>query len=125
MSKNPFLERVAKKGSSGHGSASEKRVAKSLSARLTPASGALAGAKGDATFKRGKTKYRLECKSTIHASMSLDLGWLVKIAHEALTTQSNPALSVSFVTPEGKPKLHGEWVMVPKYLFQELTNPEE
>jgi hypothetical protein len=61
VSDHPFLKRMAQKGTTGHGRISEKRVAKSLAAMLTPNSGALASAKGD--MKRGKKKpYVVEAK---------------------------------------------------------------
>lgn len=120
---NPYAKRLRQRGSNGHGKLSEKRVAKSLKAQLTPNSGALTGAKGDArqaTKRLGKVL--LECKSTIHGTMSLDLGWLVKIATEALQQGATPALTVSFVNPDGKAKHHGDWVMIPKYTYQELVD---
>lgn len=117
----PFMKRQAKAGTTGHGKASEKRLSKSLNARLTPASGAMTGAKGDMKLKTDKAKVLLEAKSTIHNSITVDLAWLIKINHEAMGSGSMPALSVSFVTPEGKPKPGTtEWVMVPKAVFEEL-----
>lgn len=124
MSDHPFLKRMAQKGTTGHGRISEKRVAKSLAAMLTPNSGALASAKGD--MKRGKKKpYVVEAKSTVHTTLSIDLGWLVKIAVEALSLGKTPALTISFVTPEGKAKPRGEWVLIPLYDFRELIDAME
>jgi Holliday junction resolvase len=119
---NPFMDRIAKKGKSGHGTKSEQRLGKSLSARMTPASGALEGAKGDmvkTTPSMGKLM--IEAKSTVHNTMSLDLGWLVKVATEALADGATPALTVSFVTPDGKARNHGDWVMMPAWQWKELV----
>jgi hypothetical protein len=116
---NPFLDRAAKQAAGAHGVKSEARIAKSLAARLQPASGAMRGAKGDMQIE-SKHKVLLEAKSTVNATMSLDLGWLVKINHEAMGKGSMPALSISFVTPEGKAKPGGEWAMVPMHYFKEL-----
>lgn len=109
-------DRVVKIGQVGR--ASEAKAAKSLAARLTPASGALAGAKGDMTTK----DYLIEAKSTINKSMSLKLLWLQKIQHEALTTGKTPALSVRFTTEYGDAVQGGDWVMIPASEFKELTD---
>jgi hypothetical protein len=114
---NPYLKRLEKSGSSGHGKKSEKRVAKSLAARLTPASGALRGAKGD--FKT--EVYLCEAKSTVKTSLPIELAWMVKISVEALNTGRVPAVALSFVTPDGSAKAYGDWVAIPKHEFQRLT----
>jgi hypothetical protein len=117
---NPFLDRIARKGGSGHGRLSEKIQARKMGARLTPASGALQGAKSDATLKN----FRMEMKSTVHESLSVKLDWLKKISEEALPLNQIPALSLSFVTPEGKPQTltNAEWVAIPRWAFQELLD---
>lgn len=114
------MERAAKEAKSSHGKRSESRVAKKLGAKLTPSSGALRSAKGDMRQKSGTMKWAQEAKSTIHDTMSIDLGWLVKIQHEAIAINCNPALTVSFVTPEGKARPHGDWVMMPLQTYHEL-----
>lgn len=117
---SPFMKRIAQRGKSGHGTASEKRVAKSLAAQLTPASGAIKGAKGDMKLS-GPRKVLMEAKSTIHMSMSIEQAWLTKINHEAMGSNAIPALSVSFVMPDGKLRAGtNDWVMIPKAVFQEL-----
>lgn len=118
---NPFLDRIAKKGTTGHGNQSEKRVAGSLAARLQPASGAMAGAKGD--FKSvGKLKIRYEAKSTTAHVLKVELAWLTKIAREALSDGSIPALTISFVKADGTPQSsrNADWVAVPSVYFKEL-----
>jgi len=115
---NPFLERQAKRSIGTAGRSSEKRVAKSLGANLTPASGAMRGAKGDC-----KTEdFLMECKSTVLQSIALQMGWLVKISSEAITQNKTPAVVISFVDALGKPAmiLNSEWVLLPKSKFQEL-----
>jgi hypothetical protein len=114
---NPYLNRLETRGKSSHGKASEKKLAKSLSARLTPASGATDSSKGD--MRAGD--FLIESKSTIHASISLERDFFLKIAHEAQFAGKVPALSVSFVTGDGSPKKNGEWVCIPMHLFKELT----
>lgn len=117
---NPYLKRIEHKGATGHGNASEKRIIKKMGARGTPASGAVRGAKGDMTKTAGTLKLRMEAKSTKNDSMSVELGWLVKIATEALNTASTPAITLSFVTGEGKARMHGDWVAVPMHIFMEM-----
>jgi len=117
---NPYLDRIAKRGSTGHGKPSEQRVAKSLAARLMPGSGSTRGAKGDMNLDR-KLLFKVEAKSTVNDTMRLELGWLVKVLTEALNTARHAALHVSFVTSDGRARPNGEWVMVPKHTFDELT----
>ena len=116
---NPFLNRLAAKGLNSHGKRSEQKVARKLGARLQPNSGAMRGAKSDA--KLGQ--FRLEMKSTTGDTLKLDIGWLAKIAQEALQAGQQPAIVVSFVDQQGTARLKqfAEWVLVPMPVFQELT----
>jgi hypothetical protein len=117
---NPYLDRLAKAGTNAHGKTSEKRVAKSMGAKLHPASGAMRGAKSDASLP----KFRLEMKSTTTDTMTLEIGWLVKIAHEAVDHGHSPAVVLSFVGTDGKPRMrqYAEWIALPLAVFQEFTN---
>lgn len=117
---NPYLKRVAK-GKVAHGNKSEKRLANKMGSRLTPASGAMRGAKSDALLNKKEMKFRIESKSTINNSLSIELGWLVKITEEALQTGCNPVLTFSYVDGDGRAKPKGDWVAMPLWLFQELT----
>lgn len=114
---NILLRRFAKVD---HGTTSEKRVGKDLGARLTPASGAMSGAKGDMVLPT----LLVEAKATIKSSISIQYSWLVKIMTEALNTNRQPAVTISFVDPQGKPLHVGDWVMIPKTLFRELTDDQ-
>lgn len=120
---NPLLHRIAERGQTGSGRTSEKRVAQSIAARLTANSGA-GNQKGDMTKATTQHRFRMEAKSTKAATMSLELGWLVKIANEALNTKSVPALTISFTDEAGKARAGGDWVMVPLYVFKELIEGE-
>lgn len=114
MSDNPYLRRMAKSiGKTGR--VSEKRLTKSLGGRGRPASGAMAGAKGDIDLGG----VLMEAKSTVNGSLGVKLDWLVKIAHEARSEHKVPALAVSFIRPDGKPVIDGEWVMVPRHVWEE------
>jgi hypothetical protein len=114
---NPYLNRLATRGKSSHGKASEKKLAKSIGADLTPASGALGSAKGD--MKKGE--FLIESKSTIHESLKLEQDFLRKIAHEAKYTGKTPALTISFVTGDGSSKVDSEWIMLPLAFFKTLV----
>lgn len=105
-----------------HGKLYEKRVAKKTGIRLTPASGAMKGNKGDGRLTN-KAKWLVEMKSTDKATHSIELGWLVKITEEAAAAGRNPALLFSFVLKDGRPRPNAptEWVAMPLYIFEELT----
>ena len=122
MSSNPYLRRIAKRGTTAHGSLSERRVAKGMGARLHAASGAMAGLKSDASLT--EDRFRLEMKSTVKKSITVEAGWLTKIAEEALSHGQRPAVVLSFVKADGKPALpyHSEWVVLPKEVFKELLD---
>ena len=117
---NPYLERLANAGKNPHGKKSEKRVAKKMGARLHPNSGAMRGAKSDASLGR----YRLEMKCTFNEAMPIELAWLAKISQEALVHGQIPSVVVSFVDTQGTPRLktYAEWVLLPMAVFQELTS---
>jgi hypothetical protein len=120
MTDSPFMRRAAAMGKTRHGNASEDRIAKKLGAQKTPASGALRGAKGDMKRRLHQRTVLIEAKSTVHGSMSLEFGWLVKISHEALAKGAIPGLTVSFVNSDGSAKPHGDWVMMPRAHYEEL-----
>lgn len=119
---NPYLARLAAKDDFTHGRTSEVRVAKVLQAKLQPGSGNQRGSKGDMILTTAKRKFRLESKATKNLSINLELGWLVKIVHEALSDGSTPGLTISFVDPQGKLRSPGsEYVVLPMRVFRELT----
>lgn len=124
-SSNPFMKRLSAAPKNSHGKISEKRLAGKLGARLTPASGAMKGAKGDFKKQAGTVKFHMEAKSTVNLTLPLDIGWLVKAQHEALASGATPAITLSFVTPEGKARKSGEWVAVPLEYFHELMEQLE
>lgn len=122
---NPFIQRQQQAPKNSHGKKSEARLAKSLGARLTPASGATAGAKGDMKHSGAGFKVLMESKSTVYQTLAVDLAWLQKITKEAIDKGMIPALSMSFVTPEGKELPHGQWVALPLWAYQELLEKKE
>jgi hypothetical protein len=117
---NPYLERQAKAAKNSHGKVSEKRLSQKLGSQLTPASGALRGAKGDSKRLGPMGKELIESKSTTALTLAVDLGWLVKIVHEARGINARPLLTMSFVTPDGKPRPSGDWMAMPMDDYEEL-----
>ncbi|MCL4743814.1 MAG: hypothetical protein KJZ83_00215 [Burkholderiaceae bacterium] len=116
MIENPWVKRRTQHRIGKSGRKSERRLAHQLATRPRPASGAMEGAKGDMDLGT----VLLEAKSTTQVSMAVKLDWLAKISKEARSEGKMPALSVSFVKPDGTPLLDGEWVMVPLHKFKEM-----
>ena len=117
---NPYLDRQ-KENIGTRGRKSESRTSKRLTGKLTAASGASAGSKGDITLP----EFLLENKSTVKASLSIKLDWLRKIATEALGVCKEPALSIQFTDEKGRPVRNGNWVMIREDTFRELTEGED
>lgn len=125
---SPFLRRLVKDAAIGvTGRKSEKRLAKATGSRLTPASGALKGAKGDMVRKAAKASYLVEAKSTTGKTLALENDWLIKIAMEAGGSGKVPMLVVSFVNSDGKPRTprNAEWALLPLWALQELIEEAE
>lgn len=112
---NPLARRERERGIGGAGRKSERALAKTIGARLRPASGAMRGAKADMS----KPGLLIESKSTTARTLALDMAWLDKILDEALAEAKVPVLTVSFTDTEGKPKKNGQWVMVPLWFAME------
>lgn len=100
------------------GTKAERATAARLEADLVDASGALDGRKSDMTLP----DFRVENKATEKGSIRLELDWLLKIAHEAAETGRTPALTVQFVTGNGKPRPQGAWVVIPEHVFKEIVD---
>lgn len=80
----------------------------------------MASAKGDMQIDR----WLMEAKSTVNDSMKLDYKWLGKISQEALQEGRDPALSIIFTNPQGRAVNFGDWVMVPRSVWEEITSDE-
>lgn len=115
---NPFLNRQTKTKIGETGNRSEKKTAKRLGGRQTPASGAMAGAKGDIELPA----FLVEAKSTIKESISLKREWLTKISGEALGKNKAPCVAITFTTENGLPKPRGKWILIREQDFKELTD---
>lgn len=113
---NPFLKRLNPNSSFEHGRRSEENLSRRLGLRKQPGSGNMEGAKGDL---KGQ-EFLVEAKATENKTMSVELSWLHKIKYEARDAGKLPALSISFVTKNGKPKKYGSWIMMEEHVFQEF-----
>ncbi len=99
------------------GRAAEKAFAKKLGMRLMPASGA-ASSKGD----MGDETFLLEVKSTIKDTYSLSIQTLMKIHGEAIMAGKLPAFALLFTDKNGAPVREGEWIAVPRWVWQEMSH---
>jgi hypothetical protein len=100
-----------------HGQRAEKRAAKRIGGRQTPASGAKDGAKGDIR----RNQFLIESKATSKASISVTLAWLDKISKEAEDSGKVPALLLQFVDALGNPWRGSGWVLIPERAFTEIS----
>ena len=121
MANSPLMNGFKRSQHGSHGRLAEEKAARRLGARLTPASGACDGAKGDMSTE----DMLIENKATKNASMSLKLEWLQKIAHEAQGRGKQPALALQFVSENGNPRPDGAWVCIPEWVYNELIAQRE
>ncbi len=98
------------------GRRAEKKTLGKMGAEATPNSGA-SGSKGDGELPG----FLLECKSTIHGSISLKREHLSKITGEAHAAGVNPCLAIIFTDTGGTPVREGTWICMPREIFEELT----
>lgn len=99
----------------------EHRVARAVGGRRQRGSGASMYAKGDVLAEH----FLMECKRTVHASLSVKKTWLDKIAKEAAAVSLEPALAIEIAG--GPDNAHGDrdWVMIPLRVFRRLTGGDE
>ncbi len=115
---NPFLDRLSTRKMTSHGNLAEVNLAKRMGARLTPASGAKDGAKGDMSVG----EFLIESKATKTGTMAIKRDWLLKINAEAVQTNKRPALVIQFVGDAGEPIKNGSWVMMNEDDFKDLIS---
>lgn len=107
----------------------ERRVAKVLGGLVTPASGAVAGNKGDVKGVRAWLfDFLVECKTTCGNRLPLQAAWLAKVTNEAGPLRI-PALAVRFEADvmERLSQQYGadteqDWVMVPLSAFRKMQD---
>lgn len=98
-----------------HEKRQNKRLDKSIGGYLTPASGALDGAKGDRELD-GTIK--IEQKATDKKSISIKFEFLEKIFREAKQQGKDPALMFSFL--KIKSIAPTDWAAIPVSLFKRM-----
>jgi hypothetical protein len=81
----------------------------------------MSDAKGDMSLDKN---WLIEAKSTIHESLTIQYSWLGKISQEALVEARWPALTVSFTDRQGRAVNFGDWVLVPRQVWDELRGDE-
>jgi hypothetical protein len=99
------------------GRKAEKKTLSKMGAQPTPNSGA-SGSKGDGALPG----FLMECKSTVHQSMSVKLDHLSKITGEAHAAGVEPCLAIIFTDGSGTPVREGTWICIPQEVFEELTD---
>lgn len=115
------MRRGNPKDKGAHGRRAESLVAKRLGGKLQPGSGAIAGAKGDVKVN-AKYDFLLENKASSGKSFSLPKDWLYKISREAIAANRVPALAFQFTDTHGRSDRMDRYVIIPEWLFQELTD---
>lgn len=113
--KSPLERRQEQIGTAGR--YSELKTARRLSARLTANSGA-GKVKGDFYLP----DFHFEAKATEAKSISLKLDWLLKLVKTARDYARVPALTVTFITGDGRHKAGGAWVLIPEADFHALIH---
>jgi len=98
-----------------HEKRQNKVLDKSVGGSLTPASGALDGAKGDRELD-GNLK--IEQKATDKKSISIKFDWLEKIYREARQQGKEPALIFSYL--KIKSIAPTDWAVMPVSLFKRM-----
>lgn len=101
--------------------AQEHRVAKVVKGHRQRGSGASMYAKGDVSCDH----FLVECKRTMHASLSIKKSWLDKIAREAAAVAKEPALAIEIAGGPGDAHGEREWVMIPLRCWNQLMGVSE
>lgn len=114
--KSPYMDRVARRNVGHNGREAEKSLSKRIGGKLTPASGAMVGAKGDMS----KGEFLIEAKATQNDSMSLKKSWCHKIYQEALEKTKRPAIAIAFTNDSGRSEKRDRWVMLTESDYLEL-----
>jgi Holliday junction resolvase len=96
--------------------AQERLVAREVRGHRQAGSGASKYAKGDVLADH----FLIECKRTVHASLSIKKSWLDKISAEAAAAGKEPALAIEIAG--GSNSAHGErdWVAVPLRVWKKI-----
>jgi phenylpyruvate tautomerase PptA (4-oxalocrotonate tautomerase family) len=94
----------------------EKRIASETGGSVQPGSGCFGGHRGDVKTP----EFLIEAKVTGKKSYTLKAKTLSDIMVKALHTGKEPALWITFSECEDR-----DWVIVPSYIFEEMTGGQE
>jgi Holliday junction resolvase len=103
----------------------ERRIAKRFGGKKVAGSGSSDYSKGDVrdvTAGSGdEIEFLVECKQTLHASLSVKWAWLTKITREASAVQKEPALAIEIQGGKNDPLCDRDWVLISARSFERLT----
>ena len=99
--------------------AQEQAAAATIGGKRHAGSGALTGARSDASSDR----FQVECKQTGKLSLGLTVDWLIKISHEAHGCGKVPLMHLEFLA--APPDVSKRWVMMEEWMFQRLLAGSE
>lgn len=106
----------------------EDSVARHLGGKRQAGSGSSIYAKGDvlqrSTNAHDLDRFLVECKQTVHASLSVKGEWLAKITKEAMAAGKEPALAIEIKGHED-PVLEAHWVAIPMSVFKRLFDKDD
>ena len=106
----------------------EESVARSLKGKRQAGSGSSIYAKGDVLQRTNGShdldRFLVECKQTVHASLSVKGEWLAKITKEAMAAGKEPALAIEIKGHED-PVLEAHWVAIPMSVFKRLFDKDD
>ena len=116
-------------GSDTSPTAQENRVASRLGGKRVVGSGASMFSKADvrsvkANIGSESLEFLVECKQTIHKSLSIKWDWLKKISAEADAQQCEPALTIEIKGGESDALTDRDWVLLPARVFRKLKDGE-
>jgi hypothetical protein len=106
----------------------ERAVGRAVGGKVQPGSGSSMYAKGDvlqrSTNAHDLDRFLIECKQTIHASLSVKGEWLSKITREAMAAGKEPALAIE-IKGHDDAAMEPHWVAVPLSVFKRLTGGDD
>jgi Holliday junction resolvase len=105
--------------------AQEERIARRTGGKRVGGSGASMYSKGDVRdVTASDVEFLVECKQTIHASISVKWEWLRKITAEANAVQKEPMLTIEIKGGQKDPLVDRDWVMVPARVFEQMKGDQ-
>ncbi len=104
----------------------EDRVADRLGGKRVRGSGSSMYSKADVrdVLLEGKecdVEFLVECKQTMHASLSVKWEWLLKITAEADAVQKEPVLAIEIKGGKRDPRCDRDWAMIPVRVLEQLV----